>query len=687
MPKIDYSEARRRGRIIGIDTGGTFTDLIYQDGQEDNGWKAHKLLSTPHNPAEAVLRGLQAVSSGQEPRQIVHGSTVATNAILERKGVKTALVANQGFTDVIEIGRQNRTRLYDLAYAKEPHIVPPELRFAAPGRMLHTGEEHEPFDEAAARDIAAQIAGAGAESVAVCFLFGFANPAHEQRMGALLAEQGIPVSLSHEIVSEFREYERASTTVVNAYVSPTMRRYITWLLEHVNEKDLLRIMQSNGGSISAATAMSESVRTILSGPAGGVVGALEIGRAAGYEKLITFDMGGTSTDVSLLDGDLSLTLEASISNYPVKTPMLDIHTVGAGGGSIARVDAGGSLTVGPESAGADPGPICYGKGDRITVTDANLYLGRLIPEHFLGGNMELQTAKLESAFKKLAQQLSLAPEELAEGVLAVANANMERAIRVITVERGFDPREFTLFSFGGAGGMHACHLARLLHIPKVLIPRNPGILSAMGMLMADVIKDYSQTVMLSADRVSGSDLEQAFGTIAARARAELAEEGLEEDKIVIEKYLDMRYEGQAYEIMINFTPDFAGSFHAAHEQLYGYRNPDKPIQIVNVRVRGCGRPHKPALERIPAGSKTLDAGAALCTQPVIFEGQVHETTIIDRDKLKAGNRFAGPAVVVEYSSTLLVPPFAAAAVDGYGNLVIDIALEEEGKDGEGELCP
>jgi N-methylhydantoinase A len=677
---MDMAEQGTAGRIIGVDTGGTFTDLIYQErGPRGETWRVHKLLSTPANPAEAVLGGLAAVSGEtREPRRIVHGSTVATNAILERKGVRTGLIANHGFTDVIEIGRQNRTRLYDLAYVREPHIVPPELRFGVPGRMLSTGEVLEEFDEAAAREVAQRLAAAGVESVAVCFLFAFANPEHERRMGAILAEHGLPVSLSHEILSEFREFERTSTTLINAYVSPKMRRYIAFLLERLREGDALRIMQSNGGSISAETAMHESVRTILSGPAGGVVGALEIGRAAGFDRLITFDMGGTSTDVSLLDGELSLTLESAISSYPVKTPMLDIHTVGAGGGSIAGVDAGGSLRVGPESAGADPGPICYGKGGHITVTDANLYLGRLIPEHFLGGTMRLDTERLETAFAELAGELGLEPTEVAEGVLAVANANMERAIRVITVERGFDPREFTLFSFGGAGGMHACHLARLLHVPRVLIPRNPGILSAIGMLMADVIKDYSQTVMRMASGTSPAELAAGFARLAERGREELAEEGMDEARIVIEEFLDMRYEGQAYEIIVPHAPDadFVEAFHAAHERLYGYRNQDKPVQIVNLRVRSRGVPHKPELERIGQGGDSPEPAAMLGSRSVVFEGERLETTVIDRDRLLAGNRFAGPAVVVEYSSTLLIPPFASVSVDAFGNLVIDIDTGE-----------
>lgn len=654
--------------IIGVDTGGTFTDLIYREGAQ---WKVHKVLSTPLNPAEAVLTGLRSIHD-REPKQVVHGSTVATNAILERKGVKTALISNTGFADVIVIGRQNRSRLYDLSYRKDAPIVPDELRFEVPGRIVSSGEELEPFDETIARQVAAKIQACQAESIGVCFLFAFANPTHENQMAEILKELHVPISLSHEILSEFREFERTSTTVVNAYVSPKMQRYISHLLDHLDPSDSLRIMQSNGGSISAETAMAESVRTILSGPAGGVVGAYEIGRLAGFSKLISFDMGGTSTDVSLIDGALTLTLESSIAGYPVKTPMIDIHALGAGGGSIAAIDVGGSLVVGPESAGADPGPICYGKGDQITVTDANLYLGRLIPDHFLGGTMRLHPDRLNGRFDEMTKRLNLDPIDLAEGILAIANANMERAIRVISVERGFDPREFTLFSFGGAGGLHAAYLARLLNIPTVLIPNNPGILSAIGMLMADVIKDYSQTVMLNAEQADPNLLEQLFRPLREKGTEELVEEGILPGNVFLEAYLDMRYEGQSYEIITPYGPDFIETFHQLHEKIYGYRNSDKPVQLVNVRLRGRGTPIKPEFEQRTSSDETPVDEATIAEEPVVFEGTRLNTKVIARQHLRPGNRITGPAVIVEYSSTILVPPIAVCRVDGFGNLIMTV---------------
>jgi N-methylhydantoinase A len=654
--------------VVGVDTGGTFTDFVFKKGDE---WGVYKLLSTPDNPARAVLEGLEQVGK-KGKKQIVHGSTIATNAILERKGAKTALITNKGFEDVIEIGRQNRSRLYDLAYRKGPQIVPPDLRFGIKGRVLSTGEEHEPLNMKEARKVMKRLARCRAQSAAVCFIFSFANPAHEQKIKELLKNTGIPVSLSHEILPEFREFERTSTTVLNAYVAPKMHAYIGHLTAEMAEGNSLSIMQSNGGSISAATAMEESVRTILSGPAGGVVGAFEIGKMAGHNHLISFDMGGTSTDVSLIDGSVSLTTESRISGYPIKVPMIDIHTVGAGGGSIAAIDLGGSLKVGPESSGADPGPICYGKGEQITVTDANLYLGRLIPERFLGGTMKLQRERLNRFFQPMAKEMGLSPIELAEGILSVANAAMEKAIRVISVEKGYDPREFVLFSFGGAGGMHAAFLARLLNIPRVLVPQNPGLLSAMGMIMADVIKDYSLTVMKSQLNCTADQLVKLFANLEKRGLKDLSREGIDRENVRLERYLDMRYEGQSYEIIVPFEVNYINAFHDLHEKTYGYRNEDKMVEIVNIRLRARGVPDKPRFQRAKKMKGQPPQGAFLGEGKVVFDQKASKTRIIARDRLLRGNKIPGPAILVEYSSTIVVPPFAEASVDGYGNIVMEI---------------
>lgn len=651
--------------IIGVDTGGTFTDFIYKD---DKGWGVFKHLSTPSDPAEAVIKGISKITD-EKKFKVIHGSTVATNAILEKKGAVTALVTNRRFEDVIEIGRQNRTGLYNLEYKKNPPLVPKKFRFGITGRIDKTGAEIAGLDKNELEQAVNLIKEQEIESVAVSFLFSFQNPAHEKIAGDLLEKAGIPFSLSHEILSEFREYERTSTTIINAYVSPKMDNYISGITECIGE-DQLRIMQSNGGSISAATAKNESVRTILSGPAGGAVGAYEIGRLAGYKNLITFDMGGTSTDVSLIDNNLPLTLESSIDDYPVKVPMIDIHTVGAGGGSIAYVDAGGSLKVGPESAGADPGPICYGKGKQITVTDANLFLGRLISDNFLGGAMSLDAKSLNYHFEKMSGEIGLTPVELAEGILAVANTAMERAIRVISVERGFDPGHFTLFSFGGAGGMHAVFLAQLLNIPKVFVPKNPGILSAIGMLMADIIKDYSQTVMM--DIKDRREMETLFIPMEKQGRKDLILEGVDSAGIVLEKYLDMRYKGQSYEIVVPFVDDFLDKFHEMHEKTYGYCNEDKVAEIVNIRLRARGLPDKPEFSKTEHAGDTPVDQAFLDCRKVVFEGRELDTKVIARNKLKNGNIINGPAVLVEYTSTIVIPPNALAKVDEFENIIISI---------------
>ncbi len=653
--------------IVGVDTGGTFTDFIYK---KNGKWEVYKILSTPSNPANAVLKGLKKIL-GKKPGNITHGSTVATNSILERNGAITALITNKGFEDIIEIGRQNRTKIYDIFYKKNKPLVPSKFRFGIRCRINAKGEDIKDIDEKELKDIIEQLGKNKVESVAVCFLFSFLNNKHEKIVEKYLKEARLYYCLSSEILPEFREFERTSTTVINAYVSPKMRNYIASIKSYFNNGSKLRIMQSNGGIISAEVAMKESVRTILSGPAGGVVGAFELGKLAGFDRLITFDMGGTSTDVALIDKKLPLTVESEIDGFPIKIPMIDIHTVGAGGGSIAYIDEGGALKVGPISAGADPGPICYGKGERITVTDANLYLGRLIPEHFLGGNMKLDKKRLERFFEKKAKEAGITPLELAEGILEVANSNMERAIRVISVEKGHNPSEFILFSFGGAGGMHASFLAKLLKISKVLIPKNPGILSAIGMILSDIIKDYSQTVMLR-DHISFHELKHMFKKLITRARDDLLEEGVFDKSIQLEPHLDMRYVGQSYELIIPFKKDFKDLFHKYHKRLYGYSNPEKPTEIVNLRLRARGRLDKPIFEKGTKPTNEIDDKACLGVVNTIFNKKNHKTEVLNRDYLKYGNKFSGPAIIVEYSSTVVVPPEAEVNIDEYENIIISI---------------
>ncbi|GAB6066491.1 hydantoinase/oxoprolinase family protein [Aquifex pyrophilus] len=654
---------------VGVDTGGTFTDFVYWDGKS---WNVLKIPSTPQNPAEAVIEGLKIIGKNKK-LDIVHGSTVATNALLERKGAKTALITNKGFEDIIEIGRQNREELYNLHYKKPEPLVPRNLRFGIKCRINKRGEILEDINPEELEKVVREILRENVESVAVCFLHSYANPEHEKAVGRRLEKEGIFVTLSSEILPEFREYERISTTVINAYVSPKMSGYLNYLKENVKEGDSLRVMQSNGGVISVETASKEAVRTILSGPAGGVMGALYVGKLAGYEKLITFDMGGTSTDVSLIDKTPRLTTESKISGLPVKVPMIDIHTVGAGGGSIAKLDEGGALRVGPESAGAEPGPICYGRGGKeITVTDANLYLGRLVPEHFLGGKMRLYPELLEEPFKNLSEKLGVEPYELGEAVLNVANSNMVRAIKKISVERGYNPMEFTLVSFGGAGGLHAVFLAKELNIPRVLVPKNPGLLSAVGMLISDVVKDFSTTVMLREEEIKKEVLEEIYRVIEERLLKEMEREGFPRDKVIIERYADLRYKGQSYEITVPYTEKLKETFEMEHEKLYGYAHRGREVELVNVRVKAIGVKEKPVIKPYEKKEEKIKPEAFLGDRRVYLSGEFYTFKVLDRDKLTYGNRIDFPAIIVEYSSTTLIPPDVVAEIDRYGNIVISL---------------
>lgn len=652
--------------IIGVDTGGTFTDFVYQS---DGRFQVYKCLSTPDRPSDAVIDGLMRIGREGAVR-VFHGSTVATNAILEGKGARTALVTNQGFEDIIEIGRQNRTELYRFTHAKARPLVPSHHRFGISCRVDCHGRIVTEMVEDDLDALVRQIVGSQCQSVAVCLLFSFLNPDHEVRVGSALERLGVPVSLSHEVSGEFREFERMATTMVNAYVAPKMTAYIQRLSGHVGSGNL-RIMQSNGGSITAETAMNRPVNTVLSGPAGGVVGAYYTAGQAGIDKLITFDMGGTSTDVALMDGSLPVAYESRVGGLPIRVPMMDIHTVGAGGGSIARIDEGGAMKVGPESAGADPGPACYGKGEHMTVTDANLVLGRLLPDYFLGGTMKLNANRARQCLDALSGPVSLSRQEAAAGILEVANTAMAGAIRVISVEKGHDPKNYTLFSFGGAGGMHALFLARMLGIPQVMIPRHPGILSALGMLVSDVRKDYARTVMLTQDAnvMDIPMLSSLFEPLCGQAREELANEGISEDHMVIVPYLDMRYKGQAYELTVPFDETGLKRFHDAHLKRYGYAVADRPVEIVNLRVQARGVMEKTVPETLAKAQSTDINHAVIGLSAAIFDHREWTTSIVNREKLAWGHAVTGPAIVVEYSSTTVIPPGFTARVDRYGNLL------------------
>jgi N-methylhydantoinase A len=672
-----------RGPIrIGIDTGGTFTDFVVARGRR---FLAFKVPSTPHDPAEAILSGIaralsQAVASEID---IVHGTTVATNALLERKGARTALITTDGFQDVIEIGRQARPQLYNLMVTRPEPLVPRELRFGARERIAPDGSVIVPLDEGHLANIVEQIAKSGVESVAVSLLFSFANPRHEQLIARAMENTGLPVSLSHRILPEYREYERTSTVVINAYLMPLMSRYLGSLEERLrgslgargrSDSMRLRIMQSNGGSISAEAARREPVRAILSGPAGGVVGALSICKLLGIRDIITFDMGGTSTDVSLCRGQAQTTNEATVAGLPIAIPIIDIHTVGAGGGSIARLDQGGALRVGPESAGADPGPACYGRGEEVTVTDANLVLGRLGGTSLLGGQIRLDLERATFYVQKLADQMSrflqrrVAVEEAALGVVRVANANMERALRAVSIERGRDPRLFTLVCFGGAGGLHACELAAALRIPKIIVPHSPGTLSALGVLLGNVIKDYSRTVMMRVDGLDLDKLEREFTDLERMALRDLEAEGFGRGGIKLIRSVAMRYVGQSFEIEIKWGRRFHSEFHAAHRERYGFADASRPTEIVSIRVRGVGLTEKPRLSRLRATRARKVEPHSIAR--VYFAPRPIATPVYQRERLSPGSKLSGPAIISEYGSTTLIPPGHRVRVDEWLNLII-----------------
>jgi N-methylhydantoinase A len=652
-----------------IDTGGTFTDCVFlRDGE----LRVVKVFSTRADPAQAVLDAVKKTGA-PETVDVRHGTTLGTNAMLERQGARVAFVTTAGFEDTIAIGRQARAALYDWFAPAPVCLAPRELRFGVPERVSAEGEILWAPTDAELDALAEAVCRSGAEAVAVSLLFSFANPGNERRVGEALRRLGVPVSVSHRILPEFREYERASTTVVNAYLAPRMERYLLHLEQRVATEHgggRVEVMQSSGGIVSARLAAQEPVRTVLSGPAGGVIGATRVAQHAGCERILGLDMGGTSTDVFLSDaarGGVRRTREAVVAGVPVGVPMLEIHTAGAGGGSIARFDAGGMLRVGPESAGADPGPICFGRGTQATVTDANLILGRLDPESFLGGAVALDRERAE---RMLAEQKgSLATvEEFATGIVRVVETEMDKAIRVISVEQGYDPRDFTLVAFGGGGPLHACSLARGLRIPGVLVPAMPGALSALGILLAEVVRDHSRTVMLAGEAIRS--LEPVFADLEERAQAEFAVEGLTGKA---DYSLDLRYAGQGYELNVLWTvtnpEDSLAAFHELHRRRYGFSDAQRPVQIVNLRLHmtAAAERYAPA-RREPRPGDGCDACYA--ERAIWFGGKFVPSRLYRREQLVPGDEIAGPAMITEYTSATLVPPGARATVDPWANLAV-----------------
>jgi N-methylhydantoinase A len=661
---------------IGVDIGGTFTDFVILDPSSQV-VETFKLLSTPQDPSVVVMKGLDMIFEKFGRQAIlVHGSTVATNALLERKGAKCALLTTRGFGDVLQIGRQNRPALYDLFADPLPPLVPSGLRMEVDERVDHMGRIIKEMDPGEVDDLVPVLRSAQVNTVAVCFLFSFLNPDHENLVTEKLRQAGFQVSASHEILPEYREYERMSTTVVNAYVSPVMEGYLVRLersLEKAAPGVALQIMQSNGGILQSEEARRFAVRCILSGPAGGLVASQRIASLALPDEkiqILTFDMGGTSTDVSLVVGAPQITTEAIISGNPIRIPVLDIHTIGAGGGSLARLDAGGALRVGPESAGADPGPACYGKGNLPTVTDANLVLGRLLPGYFLGGCMPLDAGRAWDVMERLGSEMGLSASRAALGVVQVANAHMQRALRLISLERGHDPRGFTLLSFGGAGGLHAADLARGLGIPTLLIPPLAATFSAFGMLAANVVKDYTRTIMLPGD-TAYEDLERLMKPLTERGRVEVQADGIPPAQIHLEPFLDMRYDGQSYELITPFDINFMETFHSLHQQVYGYSHPDAAVQIVNLRLRATGRITPPPVPAKPMHPPDPDK-ALLGSHLVVFPEGGLQVPFYRAESLLPGNQLNGPALVVRADTTVLLGRNDSARVDAFENILVKV---------------
>ncbi len=657
---------------VGVDTGGTFTDFVVcREGRLE----FLKLPSTPAMPEQAVLEGLARIL-GDAPALVQHGFTVGTNALLERKGAKILLVTTKGFQDVLEIGRQNRAHLYSLAAPPVTPLVPRSRRVGIEERTLHDGTRPEPLKRETLDRLLERVRRQSPQAIAVVLLHSYINSRHEELVGKSLRDTGIPVSLSSRVLPEFREYERTSATVINAYLTPVVNRY----LEALNSSPLLgqgrlTIMQSNGGTAPLTSTPVDPVRTLFSGPAGGVAGAFKLARQAGYDRIITLDMGGTSTDVCLCDQRVPSTGEAEVDRFPLSVQMIPIRSVGAGGGSIAWVDSGGLLRVGPRSAGSSPGPVCYGRGRNITVTDANLHLGRIDSERFLGGEMKLDAGRLPRYLRQLASQLqehSWSPEELAEGIIKIANTQMETALRMISLEKGHDTRDFTLVSYGGAGGLHACELARSLMIPRVMIPPSPGLVSAWGMMDSQVVRDRSRTVRLAFRNANVSRrLQKRMAPLMDQARRQLAQDGFPEERIEVQRSVDLRYLGQGFEINVPYSRNLLRAFHKKHERLYGYSNPGLAVEVVTLRVRAKGSHAELPLPEAATLPKKPPRAAAKEKRNVLFGGRRRMTRFYDRDRLKPGTRLRAPAVISEYSGTTLIPPGFKGRVDRWRNLVLE----------------
>ena len=679
---------------LGVDVGGTFTDLVLFD-EETNSLTITKTPSTPENQSEGVVNGIQKIArqTNIEPTEIsflIHGTTVATNALLERKGVKCALITTAGFRDILQIGRQDRPKLYDYFTHRPDPLVPRHLRYEVSERILFSGEISRELDHQQVVDVIKKIQAQDVIAIGVCLPNSYANPIHEILIGEIIHEvypEAI-VSLSSNIHNEFKEYDRMSTTLINAYVMPIVKRYLEDLKKSIDSMEIgaeLLIMQSNGGLMTSTSASERSVQTILSGPAAGALGGVMLAKQAGVNNVITVDMGGTSFDICLAHkGQLHYTRESEIGLLPMNVPMIDIHTLGAGGGSIAWIDAGEALRVGPHSAGADPGPACYMRGgNEPTVTDANLVLGRLNPDYFLGGEIKLDIdVAREVITQKIARPLGLPLERAAEGILQVVNAIMIKGMRYVSVEKGYDPREFSLITFGGGGPVHGADLAEELRIPKIIVPIVPGVTSALGLLLADFRHDLSCTYLCSMNQVDPNDLTKTYLALEDAGREQMINEGVASEQIVFFRTADMRYMGQGYELSIAVPGQELAEpqlealnelFHSSHNQAYGYANREGITEFVSLRVVTIGEIPKPTFHPSDSAVKSIinPKTAQKSDRPIYFKGEWIQASIYERSRLRSGNVVLGPAVIEQLDSTTLVLPRQQATVDPYLNLVVE----------------
>jgi N-methylhydantoinase A len=645
---------------IGIDTGGTFTDFVFFEGGTI---LPLKLLSTPENPALSIMEGLSPYMD--QDFELVHGTTVSTNAFLQKKMAGCAFLCTKGFEHILYIGRQNRTGLFSLEVKKPSPIVPLNLCFGIHERTLKDGTvTRQPTREEMIK-IGEELKKRTVQSVGIVFLHSYRNPQNEKFAAQILRDFGFYVTASHEVMPEYREYERAVVTIINAALKPVIADYVVNLTEGVKGKKL-SIIQSNGGILSPDRIINEPIRTIMSGPAGGVIAAQQIAGLTGEVNLVTLDMGGTSTDVSVIKkGEITLTRDGFLEHLPLRLPMIDIATVGAGGGSIARIDRGGVLQVGPESAGADPGPACYGKFEIATVTDAFVVMGAIIPEMFLGGKMKIYPKRSVRAIKKIAEKIGKNLFETAEGIIRVSVSSMERALRAVTLEKGEDPRFYTLLPFGGAGGLVAALLAERLGMKKILIPPYCGVLSALGMLVADFKKELVQSFLKIVSPGISDELDLIFSKMSGQAEQILTGEGVPAPRVL--KYIDMRYKGQSYELTVPYTGDFLKAFHQAHHQLYSYSLYDEYCEIVNLRVLAVGK--SPGL-KLEKRKKIPDEAKIFYRKEVYFNGKHQEFCIYRRFELMPGNRLIVPAIIAADDSTLIVPRGFEIDIDEYANILL-----------------